>query len=89
MSGAVDNDLNLVPSLLSNGSGDFSLNLEDILGDLDNSLTLTSDHYYGVSDDDDSLPPAPLPPGERYFGVPPPPGDAIMKPLVRPLRKQR
>ena len=88
-SGAVNNDLDLVPSLLSNGSGDFSFNLEDILGDLDNSLTLTSDHYYGASDDEDSLPPAPLPPGERYFGVPPPPGDAIMKPLVPPLRKQR
>ena len=89
VSGAVDNDLDMVPSLLSNGSGDFSFNLEDILGNLDNSLTLTSDHYYGASDDEDSLPPAPLPPGERYFSVPPPPGDAIMKPLLPPLRKQR
>ena len=83
VSGAVDNDLDLVPSLLSNGSGDFSRNLEDIPGDRDNSLTFTSDHYYWASDDEGSLPPAPLPPGERY------PGDAIMKPLVPPLRKQR
>ena len=81
--GPVDYDLDLVPSLLSNGPGDFSININDIFGDLDKSFSLPA------SDDEDSLPPAPLPPGERYYGVPPPPGDARIKPLVPPLRKQR
>ena len=85
--GPVDYELDLVPSLLSGGPG--GLSIEDILGDLDKTLSLPSDNYDGVSDDEDSLPPAPLPPGVRYSGVPPPPGDARIKPLVPPLRKQR
>ena len=85
-SGSVDYDLDLVPSLLSGGPEE--LNIDDILGNLDNSLSLPSDRYDGVSDDEDSLPPAPLPPGERYAGIPPP-GDFRIKPLVPPLRKQR
>jgi len=87
MNGPVDVELDLVPSLLSGGPG--GLNREDILGDLDNSLSLPSNRYDGASDDEDFLPPAPLPPGERYPIVPPPPGDAVIKPLVPPLRKQR
>ena len=78
-SGPLDYELDLVPSPLSDGPG--GLNIEDILGDLDTTLSATSD--------DEDLPPAPLPPGERYAGVPPPPGDGISKPLVPPLRKQR
>ena len=79
LSDPLDYELDLVPSPLSDGPG--GLNLEDILGDLDNTLLAPSD--------DEDLPPAPLPPGERYAGVPPPPGDGISKPLVPPLRKQR
>lgn len=79
LSGPPDYELDLVPSPLSDGPG--GLNIEDILGDLDNTLSAPSD--------DEDLPPAPLPPGERYAGVPPPPGDGIIKPLVPPLRKQR
>ena len=79
LTGPLDYELDLVPSPLSDGPG--GLNIDDILGDLDNTLS-------GPSDDED-LPPAPLPPGERYAGVPPPPGDGIIKPLVPPLRKQR
>ena len=86
-SGPVDYELDLVPSLLSGGPE--GLNIDDILGNLDKSLSLPSNRYDGVSDDEDSLPPAPLPPGERYPGVPPPPGDLRIKPLVPPLRKQR
>ena len=81
--GPVDYDVDLVPSLLSNGPGDFSINIDDIFENLDKSFSLPA------SDDEDSLPPAPLPPGERYYGVPPPPGDARIKPLVPPLRKRR
>lgn len=80
LSGPLDYDLDLVPSPLSGGPG--GLNIEDILSDFDNTLS-------APSDDEDILPPAPLPPGERYAGVPPPPGDGIIKPLVPPLRKQR
>jgi len=79
LSGPLDYELDLIPSPLSDGPG--GLNIENIPGDLDTTLSATSD--------DEDLPPAPLPPGERYAGVPPPPGDGISKPLVPPLRKQR
>ena len=79
LSSPLDYELDLVPSPLSDGPG--GLNIEDILGDLDYTLSAPSD--------DEDLPPAPLPPGERYAGVPPPPGDGLSKPLVPPLRKQR
>ena len=72
LSGPSDYELDLIPSPLSDGPG--ALNIEDILGDLDTTLSATSD--------DEELPPAPRPPGERYAGVPPPPGDGISKPLV-------
>lgn len=87
LSGLGDYELDLVPSLLSGGTE--GLNINDILGDQDKSLSLPSDRYDGISDDEDFLPPAPLPPGERYFGVPPLPVDSRIKPLVPPLRKQR
>ena len=79
LSSPLDYELDLVPSPLSDGPG--RLNVEDVFGDLDYTLSATSD--------DEDLPPAPLPPGERYAGVPPPPGDVLSKPLVPPLRKQR
>ena len=79
LSGPLDYELDLIPSPLSDGPG--GLNLGDILSNLDDSLLAPSD--------DEGLPPPPLPPGERYAGVPPPPGDGISKPLVPPLRKQR
>lgn len=78
LSGPLDYELDLVPSPLSDGPG--GLNIGDIFGNLDNSLIALSD---------EGLPPPPLPPSERYAGVPPPPGDGISKPLVPPLRKQR
>ena len=80
LSGPLDYELDLVPSPLTDGPG--GLNIEDILGNLDNTLS-------AHSDDEDFLPPAPLPPGERYAVVPPPPVDGVIKPLVPPLRKQR
>lgn len=75
-----DYDLDLIPSTLSYGSGE--LNIDDILGDFDQHLSVQLD-------DEDSLPPAPRSPAERYMGVPPPPEDGLIKPLVPPLRKQR
>lgn len=80
LSSQADYDLDLIPSPLSDGPGE--LNIEDVLGDFDRNLSVQSD-------DEDFLPPAPLPPGDRYIGVPPPPGDGLIKPLVPPLRKQR
>lgn len=79
LSSPLDYELDLVPSPLSDGPG--GLNIEDFLGNVDYTLSAPSD--------DEDLPPAPLPPGERYAGVPPPPGDGLSKPLVPPLRKQR
>ena len=79
LSSPLDYELDLVSSPLSDGPG--RLNIEDVFGDLDYPLSTPSD--------DEDLPPAPLPPGERYAGVPPPPGDVLSKPLVPPLRKQR
>ena len=79
LSSPLDYELDLVPSPLSDGPG--GLNIEDFLDNLDFTLSAPSD--------DEDLPPAPLPPGERYAGVPPPPGDGLSKPLVPPLRKQR
>ena len=80
LSSQADYDLELMPSTLSYEPGE--LNIDDILGDFEQNLSIQPDY-------EDSLPPSPQSPVERYMGVPPPPGDGLIKPLVPPLRKER
>ena len=87
VNGSLHYELDLVPSRLSDGVE--GLNIDHIMKDLDTSVLSPPEHFDGLSDDEDPLPPPPFPPGERYFGVPPPPGNAGLMPLVPPLRKQR
>ena len=87
VNGSLHYELDLVPSRLSDGVE--GLNIDHIMKDLDTSVLSPPERFDGLSDDEDPLPPPPLPPGERYFGVPPPPGNAGLMPLVPPLRKQR
>ena len=87
VNGSLHSELDLVPSRLSDGIE--GLNMDDILEDFDASFLLPPERFDGISDDEDPLPPPSLPNGDRYFGVPPPPGNTELKPLVPPLRKQR
>ena len=87
VNGSLHYELDLVPSRLSDGVE--GLNIDHIMKDLDTSVLSPPERFDGLSDDEDPLPPPPLPPGELYFGVPPPPGNAGLMPLVPPLRKQR
>lgn len=87
VNGSLHYELDLVPSRLSDGVE--ALNIDHILKDLDTSVLSPPERFDGLSDDEEPLPPPPLPTGERYFGVPPPPGNAGLTPLVPPLRKQR
>ena len=86
VSGPIFYEMDLEPSQLSDDIGERTMH--DILEVFDQTLSVQPERGDGASDEEDFLPPPPLPPG-RYSAIPPPPANERIKPFVPPLRKQR